>query len=136
MSAPTPRLAAVLATGELERFYAGLSVLVSTASEGVPCAALATFRSLGLMLDDDLRRRALAAEVTPSLSWSGRETFAESLHELRETALELRALSVYACSASVDTMGVDVAAVEERLDGVRSTPRFLRDAGEGWLLFV
>ena len=33
-------------------------------------------------------------------------------------------------------MGVSPAEVEERLDGVMSTPRFLRAAGEEPLLFV
>jgi peroxiredoxin family protein len=136
MSTASPRLAVVLATGELERFYSGLSVLVSTAAEGAPCAALAVFRALALLLDGDLLRRALDPEATPSLSWSGRETFARSLHELRETAIELPAVSLYACSASVDAMGVTPGEVEERLDGVLSTPRFLRDAPDGRLIYV
>ena len=133
---PAPALAAILATGEPERLYSGLSVLVSTASEGVPCAALAAFRALNLLLDGDLRRRALDPDATPSLSWSGRQAFAESLHELRDMALELPALQVYACSASVETMGLARKDVEAALDGIRSTPRFLREAGEARLLFV
>jgi peroxiredoxin family protein len=136
MSLPPPRLAVVLATGELERLYSGLSLLVSTASEGHPCAALAVFRGLELLLEGDLRRRALDPEGTPSLSWAGRETFARSLHELRETALEAPALRLYACSASVETMGLDSADVETSLDGVRSTPRFLHEAADARLLFV
>lgn len=136
MRAASPRLAVVLATGELERFYSGLSLLVSTAAEGRRCAALAVFRGLELLLDPDLLRRGLDPSSTPSLSWSGRETFARSLHELRETAFGLEALSLYACSASVDTMGLSVADVEERLDGVSSTPSFLRDALEASVLYV
>ena len=136
MSPASPRLAAILATGETERLYSGLSTLVSTAAEGVPCAALATFRSLDLLLAEDILRRALEPEMTPSVSWSGRETFARSLLELRETALGLESLSLYACSASVDLMGVAGADVEERLSGVLSTPRFLHEAAEARLLFV
>jgi peroxiredoxin family protein len=136
MSAATPRLAAVLATGELERLYSGLSLLVSTASEGVPCAGLAVFRSLELLLDRGLLRRALDPAYTPSLSGEGREIFARSLHELRDTALGLEALTLYACSASVDTMGLNTEEVEEALDGVRSTPRFLREAAEARLVYV
>ncbi len=136
MSAAPPRLAVVLATGELERFYSGLSLLVSTAAEGRPCAALAVFRGLELLLDHDLLRRGLDPSDTPSLSWSGRETFARSLHELRETAFDLEPLSLYACSASVDTMGLSTADIEERLDGLRSTPRFLREASEATLLYI
>ena len=133
----TPALAAIFSTGEPERLYPGLSVLVSTATEGTPCAALASFGALGLLLDPDLLRRAQEPEATPSLSWAGRETFARSLVELVDTALELDALTVHACSASVETMGIEVADVEARgLDGVKSTPRFLRDAVGAQLIFV
>ena len=90
----SPAVAAIFATGEPERLYSGLSVLVSSAAEGRPCQALAAFGSLALLLEDDLMRRALEPEATPSLSWAGRETFARSLLELRDTALDLDALRV------------------------------------------
>ena len=130
------RLAAVLASGEVERLYSGLSLLVSAASAGSPCAALATFRALDLIMDEDLLRRAQEPEATPSLSWAGRETFARSLVELRDLALELDGLDLYACSASVDTMALTPADVEERLAGVMSTPRFLSLVHGADLLFV
>ncbi|HXD58572.1 MAG TPA: hypothetical protein VN606_11665 [Thermoleophilaceae bacterium] len=129
-------LAAVVSTGELERFYSGLSVLVSTAADGERCAVLAAFSGLAIMLDDDLFRRAQEPEATPSLSWAGRETFASSLLELRDTALQLEALTIYACSASVEAMSVTPFAVEERLAGVMSTPRFLRETQGATFLFV
>jgi peroxiredoxin family protein len=129
-------LAVVLAAAEPERLYSGLSVLVSTAAEGTPCAGLATFRALDLLLDEDLARRVQEPEATPSLSWGGRETFARSLAELRDAALDLDGLELYACSASVETMSLTPAAVEDRLDGVMSTPSFLRRAEGATLLFV
>jgi peroxiredoxin family protein len=129
-------LAAVMSSGELERFYSGLSVLVSAAADGGRCAALATYRALDLLLDEDLLQRASDPDATPSLSWAGRDTFARSLLELRDTALELDALALYACAASVETMNLTAAAVEERLAGVMSTPRFLRETGGAALLFI
>ena len=136
MNAPPYALAAVLSSGELERFYSGLSVLVSSATDGTRCAALASFRALELMLADDLAQRAEEPEVTPSLSWAGRETFARSLRDLRDTALGLDGLDVYACAASVETMNVTPDSVRERLAGVMSTPRFLREAEGATLIFV
>lgn len=136
MNASPYAVAAVLTSGEMERFYSGLSVLVSHASDGSRCAALASFRALDLMLDDDLLQRAAEPETTPALSWVGRDTFARSLLELRDTALGLESLDVFACAASVETMNVTPAAVEERLAGVMSTPRFLREAQGATLLFV
>jgi peroxiredoxin family protein len=136
VTVPAYSLAAVVSTGELERFYSGLSVLVSTAADGERCAALAAFGGLAILLDDDLYRRAQEPEATPSLSWAGRETFAGSLLELRDTALELESLLLYACSASVESMSLTPPAVEERLAGVMSTPRFLRETSGAKFLFV
>ena len=129
-------LAAILASAEVERFYSGMSVLVSSAVDGEPCAALAAFGALDLLLDDDLLRRAREPDATPSLSWAGRESFATSLVELRDTALSLDALSMYACSASVETMALTDGAVAERLAGVMSTPRFLRETAGARLLHL
>ena len=126
----------VLAAGELERFYSALSILVSTAAEGRRCAALVSFRALAVLLSDDLLHEAEEPDLTPSLSWAGRDTFARSVLELRDTALGLDALAIYACSASVETMSLTAAAVEERLDGVMSTPRFLRETSGARLLFA
>jgi peroxiredoxin family protein len=133
---PPYALAAVLSSGEPERFYSGLSVLVSSATDGARCAALASFRALELLLDDDLLQRAAEPDATPSLSWAGRDTFARSLVELRDTAIGLDGLDLYACAASVETMSLTPAAVEERLEGVMSTPRFLREAQGAALIFV
>src|SRR5205823_12848539 len=130
------RLAAVLASGEPERLYSGLSLLVSAAADGERCAGLAAFRGLDLLLEEDLLARAENAEATPSLSWQGRETFARSLVELRDTALGLEGLDLYACAASVETMSRTPAGVEERLAGVMSTPRFLREVQGAALIFV
>jgi peroxiredoxin family protein len=132
----TYTLAAVLATDDMQRLYAGLSVLVSAAVDGESCAALATFRSLELVLDPGLGRLAANPELTPGLAWEGRERFARSMAELRDTALTLDSLAVYGCSASIETMAVTAADVEDRLAGVMSTPRFLRETAGARLLFV
>ena len=107
---------AVISTSEPERLYSGLSVLVSLAADGEECAALLAFRGLEQFL-----------EPPP-----GDDVFHRSLRELRDTALELPNLKLFACAASVETTDVD----PEALDGVMSTPRFLREAGRECLLFV
>jgi peroxiredoxin family protein len=132
-----PSLAAIVSTGDPERLYSGLSVLVSTAAEGGTCAALASFGAIDLLLDPDLLRRVQEPEATPSLSWAGRETFARSLVELIETAAGLERLTIHACAASVETMAIEPADIEAGpLDGVKSTPRFLRDTAGARLIFV
>ena len=129
-------LAILLSSGEPERLYSGLSVLVSSAADGRPSAGLASFRALDLLLDEDLLRRVQEPELTPALSWQGRETFASSLVELREAAREMEDVRLYACSASVETMAMAGGDIEDRFHGVMSTPRFLQEARGATLLFV
>lgn len=116
-------LAAILSTGEPERLYTGLSMLVSTAVAGERCAALATFRGLELMLEPDLAVRAHAAVAD--------EAFAHSLAELRDTAFDMGELELYACAASVQALDLR----DDRL-AVMSTPRFLQTTAGARLVVV
>ena len=119
-------LAAILATRDPGELYSGLSVLVSTAVDGAPCAALASFGALRMLIDPDL-------STDPDAAVRG-EKFARSLAELRDAALGLESLTVWACAASVDTMGIEP---DPRMAGVMSTPRFLREtAGARRLIHV
>lgn len=105
-------LAAILASADPGELYSGLSVLVSTAVDGGRCAALAAFGGLKLLTEPDLTASAPTA------------AFGRSLSDLRDTVLALDNLTVWACSASVQTW--DLSA-DPPLAGVMSTPRFLRE---------
>ena len=129
-------IAVILASGRLDRLYTGLSLLVSAAAEGEAARGLATFGALEPLLDERLLGRALRREEVPALSEPGRETFARTLVELRATAAELPECRIWACAAAVETTGVTTADVEARLDGVCSTPRFLRAIGDARLVVV
>ncbi|HKH17769.1 MAG TPA: hypothetical protein VKA57_09600 [Solirubrobacteraceae bacterium] len=127
-------IAVILTSGRLDRLYTGLALLVSAAAEGEAARGLVTFEALGPMLDEQLMARALRPADTPALSPAGRATFARSLAELRDTAAELPNCRIWACAAAVETTGTSRADVEARLDGVLSTPRFLREVGEARLI--
>jgi peroxiredoxin family protein len=114
-------IAAILESGERERLYTGLSLLVSAAAEGRSARGLVSFGALAPLLDD-----AAPAD----------DTFSRSLHELRETARELEDCRLYACAAAVELSGADPARIEARLDGVMSTPRFLREVEGAQLVVV
>jgi peroxiredoxin family protein len=129
-------IAVILASGRLDRLYTGLSLLVSAAVEQEPARGLVTFEALAPMLDDELGARALEPAATPALSDAGRETFARSLAELRATAAELPDCRIWACAAAVETTGAPRAAIDARLDGVLSTPRFLREIGAARLVVL
>jgi peroxiredoxin family protein len=126
-------IAVILASGRLDRLYTALSLLVSAAAEGEPARGLVTFEALEPLLDEQLLARALRPDETPALAEPGRETFARSLVELRETAAELPDCRIWACAAAVETTGLEV---EGRLDGVLSTPRFLREVAGAQLVVV
>jgi peroxiredoxin family protein len=129
-------IAAFLESGELERLYTGLSLLVSAAAEGRPARALVGFGAMEPMLDERLLARALSPDSAPAVSHLGREAFARTLAELRDAALELEDCRVWACAAAVEATGVERAAVEARLAGVMSVPRFLREVDGAQLVVV
>jgi peroxiredoxin family protein len=129
-------IAAFLESGELQRLYNGLSLLVSAAADGRPARALVGFGALAPLLDDRLLARALRPEAAPDVSEAGREAFARTLAELRDAALELEDCRIWACAAAVEATGVPRAEIEARLDGVMSTPRFLREVAGADLVFV
>ena len=114
-------IAVILESGQPERLYTGLSLLVSAAAEGRPARALVSFGALGPML----------ADPPP-----GDDTFSRSLAELRATARELEDCRLWACAAAVELTGASTDAVEARLDGVMSTPRFLREVAGAQLVVV
>jgi len=126
-------IAVVFASGGPHRLYTGLSLLVSAAAEGEAARGLVTFGALAPFLDGNLHARALE---TPDLSDDGRETFARTLVELRATAAELPDCRIWACAAAVETTGTARADVDAWLDGVLSTPRFLRAIGDARLVVV
>jgi peroxiredoxin family protein len=129
-------IAAFLESGELQRLYSGLSLLVSAAADGQPARALVGFGALPPLLDDRLLARGLRPEAAPDVSDAGREAFARTLAELRDTARELDDCRIWACAAAVEATGTSRAEVEARLDGVMSTPRFLREVAGADLVFV
>jgi peroxiredoxin family protein len=114
-------LAAILESGEPTRLYTALSLLVSTAADGEDARALVSFGALPAMLADPPE---------------GDDAFARTLAELRRAATELGNCRMWACAAAVETAGVAREDVERRLDGVMSTPAFLRDTAGARLVVV
>jgi peroxiredoxin family protein len=129
-------IAAILESGELQRIYTGLSLLVSAAADGRPARGLVGFGALGPLLDDRLLARALRPEGAPDVVGAGREAFARTLAELRDAAAELEDCRLWACAAAVEATGAARADVEARLEGVMSTPRFLREVAGADLIVV
>ncbi len=129
-------IAAILESGELERVSTGLSLLVSAAADGQEVRALATYGALGVLLDEDLLDRANDPAAAPHVADAGRAAFARTLVELRDTAAELEQVRIWACAAAVEATGAERAVVEARLDGVMSTPRFLREVAGAELVVI
>jgi peroxiredoxin family protein len=132
----TDVLAAILESGDLQRLYTGLSLLVSAASEGRPARGLATFGALDALLDPELYERALRPGAAPDVIDAERAAFARTLSELRDAAAALPECRIWACAAAVQATGAEWATVSERLAGVISTPQFLRDVAGAQLVVV
>jgi peroxiredoxin family protein len=124
-------IAVIFASGEPTRLYTGLSLLVSAASEGEAARGLVTFDALAPLVDPDLEGRALRSGAVADAA-----TFARTLAGLRDAAADLPDCRIWACAAAADTTGVPRGAIEERLDGVLSTPRFLRAIGDARLVVL
>ena len=127
-------LAAILESGDPERLYTGLSLLVSAASDGRPARGLVTFGALGVLLDPDLEARARGAAT--HVVEGERDAFARTLAQLRDAAAELPDCRIWACAAAVQALGADWGAVSERLEGVISTPQFLREVAGAQLVVI
>jgi peroxiredoxin family protein len=127
-------IAVVLESGELQRLSTGLSLLVSAAADGEEARALVTFGALAPLLADDLA--ALAREPGAAPAVAGAEVFAQTLATLRETAAELPGVRMWACAGALEATGLDRDLAEARLDGVMSTPRFLREVAGARLVVV
>src|SRR4051794_23954687 len=127
-------LAAILESGDPQRLYTGLSLLVSAASAGEEARGLATFGALPALLDPDLEARA-RRDATHVVE-AERDAFARTLVELRAAAAELPACRIWACAAAVQATGVDWATVTQQLEGVTSTPSFLREAAGAQLVVI
>jgi hypothetical protein len=121
--------AAILESGDYERLYTGLSLIVSATSERRRVMALATFGALAPLLDPELETRARDAGHVIDAE---REAFARTLAQLRDAA----APAIWACAAAVQATGVDWATVQERLAGVMSTPQFMREIADCQLVVV
>ena len=129
-------IAVVLESGEPERLYTGLSLLVSAAADGEPAIALVGFGALAPMLDERLLARALRPEAAPDVAESGRDAFARTLAELRDAAAELPDCRIWVCAAAAQATGADWATVAERFEGVISTPHFMREVAGAQLVVV
>jgi peroxiredoxin family protein len=129
-------IAVILESGEPQRLYTGLSLLVSAAAGGEPTRGLVSFGALEALLDERLQARGLRPDDAPHVAEGARPTFARTLAELRDTAIELDDCRLWACAAAVEATHVSRATVEARLDGVMSTPRFLTETAGARLVVV
>jgi peroxiredoxin family protein len=127
-------LAAILESGDPERLYTGLSLLVSAASEGRPARGLVTFGALAALLDPALEARA--RDTATHVADAERDAFARTLAELRDAAAELPDCRIWVCAAAAQATGADWATVAERFEGVISTPHFMREVAGAQLVVV
>jgi len=116
MAANAPSLNILLISGERERALVALNLAG---------AALALGRPASLFLTGEAMARFAAGDRGEA----GQPAAAASLAALRAQGLRL-----YACSATVQMLGLDAAALAPRVDGIAGAASFLAEAATGQLL--
>jgi peroxiredoxin family protein len=112
-------MAVILESGEPERMYTALSLLVSAASDGEEARGLVSFGAL----------ERLKAGGFPGHGG----VFFRTLQEMLQLAGELEACRMWACAAAAEVNGI--TEPPPPLEGIMSTPRFLKET-EGARLVV
>jgi peroxiredoxin family protein len=116
-------LAAILESGDPERLYTGLSLLVTAATMGRPVRGFVGFGALVALAQPAPGEHVIAGE---------REPFVATLTQLRDAALALPDCRLYACAAAIQATGADYGAFA----GMTSMPQFLRETEGAELVFV
>lgn len=117
--ANAPSLNILLISGERERALVALNLAG---------AALALGRPASLFLTGEAMARFASGDEEAALP-PGQPAIGESLAALRAQGLRL-----YACSATVQMLGLDAAALAPRVDGIAGAASFLDAAATGQLL--
>src|ERR1700759_45975 len=89
-------LAAILESGDPERLYTGLSLLVTSATIGRPVRGFVGFGALVPPAGPAPGGNVIAPE---------RDAFVETLTQLRDAALALPDCALYACAAAIQATG-------------------------------
>lgn len=116
-------LAAILESGDPERLYTGLSLVVTAATMGRPVRGFVGFGALVALSAPAAGEHVIERE---------RGAFVETLTQLRDAALALPDCRLYACAAAIQATGADAGAFA----GMTSMPQFLRETEGAELVFV
>lgn len=120
VDANAPSLNILLISGEPERALVALNLAG---------AALALGRPASLFLTGQALARFAAGDEGEAKLPAGQPAIGESLAALRAQGLRL-----YACSATVQMLGLDATALARRADGIAGAASFLAEAATGQLL--
>jgi peroxiredoxin family protein len=113
-------LAVILESGEPTRIHTAFSLLVSTAAEGEAARGLVSFGAL---------------ERLAGAGFAGHGgSFFRTLNEMLTLAGDLEDCRMWACSAAAEVCGVTQAPAP--LEGIMSTPRFLKETAGARLVVV
>lgn len=120
MAANAPSLNILLISGERERALVALNLAGAALALGRPASLFLTGAAMARFASGDQDAEALPA---------GQPAIAESLAALRTQGLRL-----YACSATVQMLGLDAGSLAPRVDGIAGAASFLDAAATGQLL--
>jgi len=131
VDANAPSLSILLISGSRDRALAALNLAAAALALGRPASLFLTWEAMGRFAAGTLDAAPLPAGVpaAAAAALAGQPPIAESLQGLRRQGLKL-----YACSATIQMMGLDAQALAERVDGIAGAASFLAEAAAGQLL--
>jgi peroxiredoxin family protein len=131
-------LSIVMFSGTADKLHAAATLAAGAAAMGRPVNillqywALDAFRAERVEVDHGLAYDSMAAgaskpvEGTKAIPWL--DTF--------RMAKELGELSIYACSGSLEVLGIDIADLDPLVDAAGGIATFLMTAEDGQVLFI
>ncbi len=131
-------LSLVLFSGTADKLHAAATLAAGAAAMGRPVNvllmywALDAFRADGITADHGLAYDSERPGSSEPVDGAGAIPWLETFRQ----AKELGEVTIWACSGSLSTLGIDAAALDPLVDGSGGVATFLLAADDGQILFI
>jgi len=131
-------LSLVLFSGTADKLHAAATIAAGAAAMDRPVNillmywALDAFRAEQIGMENGLAFDARRPRASEPVSGVGAIPWLETLRQ----AKELGDVTVYACSGSLETLGIDATRLDPLVDGSGGIASFLMAAADGQVLFI
>lgn len=131
-------LSIVMFSGTADKLHAAATLAAGAAAMGRPVNillqywALDAFRAERVEVDHGLAYDSMAPGASKPVEGTGAIPWLDTFR----MAKELGELSIYACSGSLEVLGIDIADLDPLVDAAGGIATFLMTAEDGQVLFI